>query len=125
MKRKGILILLAGLLTLASCSSLYEELLLKTEEEPKQDVNVDVDVTFKTLILGYDFESGIATAAGITDEGVTYKWYLNDAPIALIDGASGATCNVDSALLKKGKNRLVVIATVDGVDYSADCTIEN
>jgi len=122
MKRKGILILLAGLLNLASCSSLYEELLLKTEEEPKQDVNVDVDVTFKTLILGYDFESGIATAAGITDEGVTYKWYLND---ALIDGASGATCNVDSAILKKGKNRLVVIATVDGVDYSADCTIEN
>ena len=122
MKRKGIFLVLAGLLTFASCSSLYEDLLLKTEEEPKKDISVDVDVTFKTLILGYDFESGIATAAGITDEGVTYKWYLND---ALIDGVTGAACNVDSALLKKGKNRLVVIATVDGVDYSADCTIEN
>lgn len=116
MRLRKLLLIMAGtfLLLIASCSSHINDLQYRTS-----DIGVDVDISFRALVLGYDFDEGRASAAGITGEDVTYAWYLDN----VLQPSTGATCDIDPKNLSVGKHTLMVVATVDGMEYSADCII--
>lgn len=113
--------LVAGAGLIASCSNHIDDLILPEKISPA-DVNVGIEVDFKTLVLGYDSDTNTATAAGLGDE-ATYVWSIdgNSAHPAL--SQNGAVCTLDVSKLTVGVHRLLVVGTLDGVDYSADCTV--
>ena len=115
------LVLQAFAAAFISCSTHIEDLILP-KEIPPADVDVDIDVEFKTLILGYDSPTNTATAAGLGD-GATYIWSIDGDSNHPALNAHGATCRLIVENLSVGKHTLLVIGTLDGVEYSADCII--
>ena len=125
---KRLIYLIPFCILFFSCSNHLADLFAASQttvEEPKDtDINIDVDVDFKPFLIGCEDDENdpskkIAKAAGITGETVTYKWYLDN---TLLD-STGDTCEIATSSLTVGKHTVLVIATVDGMEYSADYTI--
>ncbi|MCR4954840.1 MAG: hypothetical protein K6A43_12305 [Treponema sp.] len=104
-----------------SCSTHIDDLILP-EEIPPVDVDVDIDLDFNTLVLGYDSELNKATAGGLGDR-ATYAWSIDGNSNSPALTPNGATCTLDITKLSVGKHTLLVVGTLDGVEYSADCII--
>ena len=117
----ALLFVVNALFTVVSCSNHIEDLIVPVE--PGVDVDVDVEIDFKTLLLGYDSATYSATATGLGDKAV-YSWFIDgDADSEAFVSKNGAACVLDPAKLSVGIHTLLVIGTLDGVDYSSDCKI--
>ena len=117
----ALLFVVSAVFMVAGCSNHIDDLIVPVE--PKVDVDVDVEIDFKTLILGYDSATNTATATGLGDKAV-YSWFMDgNADSEAFVSKNGAVCVLDPAKLSVGIHTLLVIGTLDGVDYSSDCKI--
>lgn len=116
------LILMAiSLFVAVSCSNHIEDLIVPPE--PTVDVDVDVEIDFKTLILGYDSATNTATATGLGENAV-YSWFIDgNAESEAFVSKNGAVCELNPANLSVGIHTLLVVGTLDGVEYSSYCKI--
>ena len=105
-----------GGITFASCSTHILDLIVP-EEVPPSDIDIDISVDFKTILIGYNSDTNVAVASGLGDSAV-YVWSIdgNASSEALIP--NGTTCTLDITKLSLGKHTLHVDGTVDGVTYS-------
>lgn len=111
---------MAAALIFAACSSHLED--LKVPEEPTSEIDVDVEIDFRSLILGYDSVTNTATVTGLED-GAEYSWSIDGKENAEVLKTNGATCTVDIKKLSIGNHTLLVVGTLDGVQYTAECKI--
>ena len=117
----ALLFVVSAVFMVAGCSNHIEDLIVPVE--PKVDVDDDVEIDFKTLILGYDSATNTATATGLGDKAV-YSWCIDgDADSEAFVSKNGAACVLDPAKLSVGIHTLLVVGTLDGVEYSSYCKI--
>lgn len=116
MKRMSIVLIISIAAVLFGCSSHIENLIVRP-------VDVDVEIDFKTLILGYDANTNIATATGLGD-GASYSWFMDgDENSPVFKTKNGANCELDITKIPVGIHTLLVVGTLNGVPYSSDCKI--
>ena len=82
------------------------------------DIEANIEVKFATMVLAYD--GFVATVTGL-DSSATYAWYLDNESSNIIP--NGAACTVNTAKLSPGIHTLLVVATLDGKNYTEKCTI--
>lgn len=111
---------IAAALIFAGCSNHIED--LKVPEEPTSEIDVDVEIDFRSLILGYDSAKSIATVTGL-EEGAEYSWSIDGKENAEVLKTNGATCTLNIKQLSIGNHTLLVVGTLNGVQYTAECKI--
>lgn len=111
---------LSGLVFLGACSNHISDAKDAVEASKDADVDIDanVEVKFATMVLAYD--EGVAEVTGL-DSSATYAWYLDNASTNI--KPNGAACTVLTNKLSPGIHTLLVVATLDGKNYTEKCTI--
>ncbi|WP_294430588.1 hypothetical protein [uncultured Treponema sp.] len=111
---------LSGFVFLGACSNHISDAkdAVDASKDADVDIEANIEVKFATMVLAYD--EGVAKVTGL-DSSATYAWYLDNESSNIIP--NGAACTVHTAKLSPGIHTLLVVATLDGKNYTEKCTI--